>query len=77
MITAMRERAEAAVREYIEPLVKVDGATVEVIEADDKRVVLHLGGSYAGCPSKPFAVEGVIIPVLKRVLGEHVEIIAR
>ena len=77
MIAGMRERAEAAVREYIEPLVKVDGGTIEVLEADDKRVVVHLAGAYAGCPSKPFTLEGVVVPVLKRVLGEHIEVIAR
>jgi len=62
MIAGMRERAEAAVREYIEPLVKM---------------VVHLAGAYAGCPSKPFTLEGVVVPVLKRVLGEHIEVIAR
>lgn len=77
MIGAMRERAEAAVREYIEPLVKVDGGTIEVVEASDKRVVVRLGGSYAGCPSQPFTLEGVVVPVLKRVLGEHIEVVAR
>lgn len=76
MIAGMRERAEAAVREYIEPLVKVDGGTIEVVEADDKHVVVHLGGSYAGCPSQPFTLEGVVVPVLKRVLGEHIEVTA-
>jgi Fe-S cluster biogenesis protein NfuA len=73
----MRERAEAAVREYIEPLVKVDGGTIEVIEADEERVVVRLGGAYAGCPSQPFTLEGVVVPVLKRVLGEHIEVVAR
>lgn len=73
----MRERAEAAVREYIEPLVRADGGTIEVVEADDNRVVVHLSGACAGCPGQPFSVEGVIAPVLKRILGEHIEVIAR
>ena len=64
-------------REYIEPLVKIDGGTIEVLEADEKRVVVRLAGAYAGCPSQPFTLEGVIVPVLKRVLGEHIEVIAR
>jgi len=73
----MRERAEAAVREFIEPLVRADGGHIEVVEADDKRVVVHLGGTYAGCPSQPFTLEGIVVPVLKRILGEHIEIVAR
>lgn len=77
MIAGMRERAEAAVREYIEPLVRADGGTIEVIEADEKRVVIHLSGACSGCPGQPFSLEGVITPVLKRVLGEHIEVIAR
>lgn len=77
MIGAMRERAEAAVREYIEPLVQADGGRIEVIEADDRRVVIHLSGACSGCPGQPFSIEGVITPVLKRILGEHIEVVAR
>ena len=77
MIAGIRERAEAAVREYIEPLVRADGGHIEVVEADDKRVVVHMTGACAGCPGQPFCIEGLIAPVLKRVLGEHIEVIAR
>jgi len=73
----MRERAEAAVREYLEPLMSADGGHIEVVEADDKRVVVHLSGACAGCPGQPFSLEGVIVPVLKRVLGEHIEVVSR
>jgi len=77
MIAGMRERAEAAVREYIEPLVRADGGEIEVLEADEKRVVVHLSGACAGCPGQVFSMEGLIVPVLKRVLGEHIEVVSR
>jgi Fe-S cluster biogenesis protein NfuA len=77
MIGAMRERAEAAVREYIEPLVRADGGQIEVVEADEKRVVVRMSGACAGCPGQVFSLEGLIVPVLKRVLGEHVEVVSR
>jgi Fe-S cluster biogenesis protein NfuA len=77
MISAMRERVEAAIREYIEPLVRADGGTIEVVEADEKRIVVHLSGACAGCPGQPFSLEGLIAPVLKRCFGEHIEVVAR
>ena len=77
MIVAMRERAEAAVREYIEPLVRADGGQIEVVEADDKRVVIHLSGACAGCPGQVFSMQGLIVPVLKRVLGDDIEVVHR
>jgi len=77
MIVAMRERAEAAVRDYLEPLVRADGGHIEVLEADETRVVVQLSGACAGCPGQPFSLEGVITPVLKRILGEHIEVISR
>lgn len=73
----MRERAEAAIREYIEPMVRADGGLIEVLEADEKRVVLHLSGACAGCPGQVFSLEGLIVPVLKRVLGEDIEVVTR
>jgi Fe-S cluster biogenesis protein NfuA len=72
----VRERVEAAIREYIEPLVHADGGRIELIEATEGSVVLRLSGACAGCPGKPYTLEGVITPVLRRVLGVEIKVVA-
>lgn len=77
MIAAMRERIEAAIREYIEPLIRADGGSIELLEADERTVVVRLSGACSGCPGQPYTLEGVITPVLRRVLGTDVRVVAR
>ncbi len=77
MIAAMRERIEAAIREYIEPLIRADGGSIELLEADERTVVVRLSGVCSGCPGQPYTLEGVITPVLRRVLGTDVRVVAR
>lgn len=72
----MRERAEAAIREYIEPLVHADGGRIELVEASERTIVVRLSGACAGCPGKPYTLEGIIAPVLRRVLGVEVKVVA-
>lgn len=73
----MRDRAEALIAEYIRPLVEADGGRVEVLEATEKRVVLRLSGTCAGCPGQPYTLSRVIEPVLKRVFGAETIVEAR
>ena len=73
----MRERAEALIAEYIRPLVEADGGRIELIEVADKRVVLRLSGTCAGCPGQPFTLARVIEPLLKRMLGADTVVEAR
>lgn len=72
----MRERVEAAIREYIEPLVHADGGRIELVEATEASVVVRLSGACAGCPGKPYTLEGIITPVLRRVLGVEIKVVA-
>jgi Fe-S cluster biogenesis protein NfuA len=73
----MRDRAEALIAEYIRPLVEADGGKVELVEVSDKRVVIRLSGTCAGCPGQPFTLSRVIEPVLKRFLGPDTIVEAR
>ncbi len=72
----MRERAEAAIREYIEPLVHADGGRIELVDATDASITVRLSGACAGCPGKPYTLEGIVTPVLRRVLGVDIKVIA-
>ncbi len=66
------EKVETAVREILQPLIEADGGTIDVVSADDKKVVLRLGGSYGGCPGVPYVKSDVIEPLLhKRVPGDY------
>jgi Fe-S cluster biogenesis protein NfuA len=73
----VRDRAEALIAEYIRPLVEADGGRVELVEVIDKRVVIRLTGTCAGCPGQPFTLSRVIEPVLKRFLGADTIVEAR
>jgi Fe-S cluster biogenesis protein NfuA len=73
----VRDRAEALIAEYIRPLVEADGGKVELVEVSDKRVVVRLTGTCAGCPGQPFTLTRVIEPLLKRFLGADTIVEAR
>lgn len=73
----VRERAEALIAEYIRPLVEADGGRVELVEVSNKRVVLRLSGTCAGCPGQPYTLSRVIEPLLKRMLGADTVVEAR
>lgn len=73
----MRDRAEALIAEYIRPLVEADGGKIELVEVSDKRVVIRLSGTCAGCPGQPYTLSRVIEPLLKRFLGPDTIIEAR
>jgi Fe-S cluster biogenesis protein NfuA len=46
------------------------------VEVADKVVRIRLGGTYRGCPSVPYTVEGVILPVLRQAAGDiQVEVV--
>jgi Fe-S cluster biogenesis protein NfuA len=73
----VRAKVEAALREYVAPMLEADGGTVELIEVDDELIVLRLSGQCAGCPGQPYTLAGVVEPVLQRALGRPVRVQTR
>lgn len=73
----MLEKAQAAIEQYIRPLVEADGGRIELIDATEARIVIRLSGVCRGCPGQPFTLQRVIEPALKRLLGAHIELEAR
>jgi NifU-like protein len=73
----VRDKAAAAIDEYIRPLVEADGGRIELVEVTGTRVVIRLSGVCRGCPGQPFTLTRVIEPALKRLLGPDVELEAR
>jgi NFU1 iron-sulfur cluster scaffold homolog, mitochondrial len=70
----MRDKAEALIEEIIRPLVETDGGRIELISADNNRVVIQLSGTCAGCPGRFYTTTGVIEPIFRKTFGESVTI---
>lgn len=70
----VRAEIEALIRDVLSPLFEADGATLELVEIEDKVVRLRLGGTYRGCPSVPYTLEGVLLPALRRTVGPDVQV---
>ncbi len=72
---AVRDRVEALIEDLVRPLVEADGGGIELVAVDDRTVTVRLSRACAGCPGAPYTRSGVIEPVLRRVLGEHVQVV--
>jgi Fe-S cluster biogenesis protein NfuA len=48
-------------------MVVADGGLLYVVQADAKRVTLHLAGRFAGCPGNQIATRRVIEPAIAAV----------
>ena len=70
----MREQIETVIREVLSPLFEADGASVELVDIDDTVVKLRLGGTYRGCPSVPYTLEGVVLPALQQAVGHELKV---
>ena len=54
-------------RDVLAPLLAVDGGVLYVVVLDDTSLVLHLGGTCAGCPGAPITTSQVIEPAVRSV----------
>lgn len=68
------EKASASIRTTLAPILAVDGAGIELVEASDTHVVVRLTGAYSGCPSAEYVARGFVAPTLARALGSGVDI---
>ena len=72
--TTVREKVEALINEVLQPLVQADGGNIELLRVEKNTVVLRLSGTCSGCPGKPYTTGGLIEPLLKKSLGESIEV---
>lgn len=78
----MRHDVDRIVGEILQPLLEADGGGVEVESVVESTVdggplvdvVLHLTGSFRGCPSTPLVQRSVIEPALRKGLGVPVRV---
>ena len=60
---------------YLRPLVEADGGKIEVVEVTEAEVVIRLAGACAGCPGRPYTLERVIRPALRKRLGRKIAVV--
>ena len=70
----VRDQIETLIREVLSPLFEADGASLELVDVVDRVVRIRVGGSYRGCPSVPYTLEGVVIPALRRAAGTDIRV---
>jgi Fe-S cluster biogenesis protein NfuA len=70
----VRNRIEALFRDVVTPLFAADGASIELVDVRERLIQVRLGGTYRGCPSTPYIVEGVLMPSLRKAIGEDIEV---
>jgi Fe-S cluster biogenesis protein NfuA len=70
----VRDQIETLIRDVLSPLFEADGASLELVDVVDKVVRIRVGGSYRGCPSVPYTLEGVVIPALRRAAGTDLQV---
>ena len=77
-VDAMFDKAKTLVEQVLKPLLAVDGGAIELVDVVERRVRVKLGGSYSGCPGRPFVVRGVVEPAFRTWLGSDyvVEVVA-
>jgi Fe-S cluster biogenesis protein NfuA len=73
----MRERAQALIDDVLQPLVAVDGGSIELLEVSERRVIVRLSGTCLGCPGQPYTLGHVIEPAFKKALGADIQVEAR
>ncbi|MCC7536833.1 MAG: NifU family protein [Deltaproteobacteria bacterium] len=70
----MEEQIRDVLERFVRPLVAADGGTLEIVRADDRSVVLRLGGTCSGCPGAPFTRQRIIERTLRALVRPDVRI---
>jgi Fe-S cluster biogenesis protein NfuA len=70
----LEQRAKKLIDEILRPLVAADGGQIELVRVIDKRIVVRLTGTCAGCPGRPYTLSGIVEPAARRWLGADVQV---
>jgi NifU-like protein len=70
----LEQRAKKLIDEVVRPLVAADGGEIELVRVVDRRIVVRMTGTCAGCPGKPYTLSGIIEPAARRWLGADIQV---
>ena len=68
------DTAAKLVDEVLRPLIAADGGTIELVGLVDRKLVVRLTGTCAGCPGRPYTLGRIIEPVAKKWLGDDIRV---
>ena len=69
------KKVEAAVDEYIQPMLAQDGGDVEIIDIKDTLVYCRLAGACAGCAGAAQTLKMMVEKTLKEVVDERIRVV--
>ncbi|MDD9942381.1 MAG: NifU family protein [Myxococcales bacterium] len=73
------DSVEDAVKHVIDrvlrPLIEADGGAIELIEVTEAEIVIRLTGACSGCPGRPYTLDHVIRPALRKHLGRKIAVV--
>ena len=69
------KKVEAAMDEYIQPMLAKDGGGVEIVDIKDNLVYCRLAGACAGCPGAAQTLKLMVEKTLKDVVDERIRVI--
>jgi NifU-like protein len=67
-------RARRLVDEVLRPLIAADGGVIEFVSVSSAQLVIRLAGTCAGCPGRPYTVQGVIQRAARKVLDPEMQV---
>jgi len=70
----VRETAQELVNTVLAPLIAADGGRIELVGIVDRRLLVRLTGTCAGCPGRPYTLCRIIEPLAKRWLGDDIRV---
>jgi Fe-S cluster biogenesis protein NfuA len=70
----LEERAKKLVNEVLGPLIAADGGVIELVGLVDKRLLVRLTGTCAGCPGRPYTLARIVEPLVKKWLGDDIRV---
>ena len=71
---ALEQRAKQLIDDVVRPLIAADGGQIELVRVVDKRLVVRLTGTCAGCPGRMYTLSGIVEPAARRWLGPDVQV---
>jgi Fe-S cluster biogenesis protein NfuA len=70
MAVDARFRVREILSNVVAPLVERDGAELYLVRVEGREVVVHFGGTYAGCPGVGAITRNIVAPVLRSVVPD-------